>query len=106
MIRYLRYINNVDLQDIVLEIDQTYDDLIAILGEGHTLNLDGADQLRYVKENIEVKITGVFKQAKENIKKKKIALRYKLQMYSNISNKLHMDWCIKYFAEVHFINNF
>lgn len=55
----------------MLEIDQTYDDLIAILGEGHTLNLDGADQLRCVKENIEVKITGVFKQAKENIKKKK-----------------------------------
>lgn len=71
MIRYLRYINNVDLQDMVLEIDQTYDDLVAILVEGHTINLEGTDQLRHVKENIEVKITDVLKQVKENIEIKK-----------------------------------
>lgn len=68
MIKYLRYINNhVDLQDTVLEIDQNYDNLIDVLGEGHTLNLEATDQLRQVKENIEVKITGVLKQVKENI---------------------------------------
>lgn len=51
----------------MLEIDQNYDNLIDVLGEGHTLNLEAADQLRQVKENIEVKITGVLKQVKENI---------------------------------------
>lgn len=56
---------------MVLEIDQTYDDLVAILVEGHTINLEGTDQLRHVKENIEVKITDVLKQVKENIEIKK-----------------------------------
>lgn len=58
--------------DTVLEIDQTYDDLIAILGEGHTLNLDGADQLRCVKENIEdiEKKASIFDQILPELRKK------------------------------------